>query len=807
MRVLVVAIIIVLIFLNSWGQSKFLDLRITSCNIKIDGKIDEQEWKESVIANDFVQYEPYNGNKPSENTTLFIKIDDKNLYIAAKCYYLQTPQYKVITQRDEFGQADYFGFYIDTYNSGTNAYGFFVTTQGVQIDFKIENEQKNFSWDAIWYSAVKNYDSVISIEIKIPFYSIRIPNKDVQTWGINFFRYLQHYREMSSWNYIDNSKSGELHQIGKLYLQDKINAPKYLALIPYASSYNLNNNKSKKVYNNFGFGADIKYNLNESFTLDMMLIPDFSDVSTDAQVLNLSPYEIYYSEKRYFFTEGTEIFNKGNIFYSRRIGKTPTKYNQIERLLNKNQVIIENPYYTQIINATKISGRTGKGMGLGLLNAITGNTFATVLDTINQTYSKILTETWANYNIAVIDIPLKNSSYLSLTNTNYYNPGNNYIANVSALESTIKNKKKSHQLFLYNSFSNIIKDKKNTPGFYHEMKFQKISGQIRYYFNYSIINDTYNPNDLGYLKENNLIKFQIGGNYNIYKPKGIFLNQFNNISIVHQRLFSKFKYQSTIVYINTSGKLKDHTSIGANISFSLDSIYDYKEPRAEDRFYLKEPERSMRLWISTNYARPLAYDLSLTSYFTGIPTRKNYKRRQLGYSLTNSFRIRFSDNVLTIYRNDYRLDFNNLGFIGKTANNDTVFFGKRNINYITNTVEAYVNLSKDVSLSLVIRHYWSKILYTEFYQLAPSGVLYPLNEPYKYIKNPNINFNILNVDLNYTWNIKPGTFLNLSYRKQITSTTNKIITDYYENFYQFYLESPHLNSITLKLVVYFNVKI
>src|SRR5206468_2831950 len=107
-------------------------------------------------------------------------------------------------------------------------------------------------------------------------------------------------------------------------------------------------------------GMDVKYGINESFTLDATLIPDFGQVVSDNVVNNLTPYEIKFEENRPFFTEGTELFNKANLFYSRRVGSTPTGYYKVLDSANNDPdiEIIKNPAKTQLYNAIKFSGRT-----------------------------------------------------------------------------------------------------------------------------------------------------------------------------------------------------------------------------------------------------------------------------------------------------------------------------------------------------------------------------------------------------------------------------------------------------------------
>ena len=213
-----------------------------------------------------------------------------------------------------------------------------------------------------------------------------------------------------------------------------IDPPLRLSFIPYISSYLENNtdNEWGTIYNG---GLDLKYGFNESFTLDMTLIPDFKQTKSDNVRMNLSPFEMEYSEKRQFFIEGMELFNKGNIFYTRRIGGKPNNYGDAGYQLQGNEIITNNPEKTKLINSTKFSGRTKNGLGIGIFNGITDNTYATAKDTTNGKKRKIKTQELTNYNMVVLDKTLKNNSFISLANTNMINK--NYHSDVIASEFKI----------------------------------------------------------------------------------------------------------------------------------------------------------------------------------------------------------------------------------------------------------------------------------------------------------------------------------------------------------------------------------
>lgn len=136
-------------------------------------------------------------------------------------------------------------------------------------------------------------------------------------------------------------------------------------MLPYISGYAENYNKQNA--NSLNGGLDLKYGINESFTLDMTLIPDFGQTLSDNVVLNLSPVEVKFDERRYFFTEGTALFAKNDLFYSRRIGAAPLGYASAASQLAPNEELLSNPSVTRLYNAIKLSGRNANKVGFGFL--------------------------------------------------------------------------------------------------------------------------------------------------------------------------------------------------------------------------------------------------------------------------------------------------------------------------------------------------------------------------------------------------------------------------------------------------------
>jgi len=790
------------LLITSYGFSqttRTINANYTEEKIKIDGITNDIGWQNANYQSNFTQFEPYNGESPSQSTKIKIIYDNSAIYINAECKIDEKGEiFKILTQKDDFGQADYFGFYIDPYKTGNTGYGFFVTAAGVQIDLKIDGNSQNINWDAVWYSSVNVTDSAYYIEMKIPYSAFRFPKKNIQSWNINFYRNIQKNREISTWNFVDNSVNGILNQMGLLTNIEGINPPVRISLMPYISAYGQKYAGVNKIGKTYNGGLDLKYGINESFTIDMMLIPDYNQIESDDQELNLSPYETYFDEKRYFFTEGTEIFNKGNIFYSRRIGKTPTLYSDIPNRLSDDEIILTNPQQTQIYNATKFSGKTNNGFAIGFLNAFTGTAYAETIDTITDRTKTIITEPFSNYNVLALNQPLKNNSYISFTNTNFSSFGRNYYSNVTAQEAYIKNKNNSWAIFQRFSMSNIFNDTLDVNrGYAYRVSVSKTSGNFRMSANQIVYNNSYNPNDLGYLKQNNILTNSATFNYNIYKPSDRFLLWRNSINLSQRNLHDSLKYINFTITLQSKTKLKNNLTLGASIIISPFEEFDYFEPRVEGDFFAKEPYKNFRFWISSNYANSFAYDI-VANYSRSKISDKN----QNGMSMLFSPRIRISNATIFIYSNNIQYKFNDVGYVGKSPSEDSVFFGKRDIRQITNSLEFDYIFTKDIFLNFKLRHYWSIIDYFEYYTLGNNGKLYPLRHSYLHVQNNDLNYNILTTDLIFRWIFMPGSELSIVYKKQIISNTNNIVFDYYDNFEDMYFLSPRLNSLSFKILIY-----
>ncbi|MEN8122801.1 MAG: DUF5916 domain-containing protein, partial [Bacteroidota bacterium] len=650
---------------------------------KIDAVLDDDCWKNVPIAKDFVQLRPYNGKKASLSSEVKIVYDDKAIYIAAMLLDNHPDSImKQYTPRDGFGSSDMFGVYIDPYNNGINAFGFFVTPVNVQVDKKgQENGPEDKNWDAVWKSETKIVDNGWVVEYKIPYSALRFPKKDVQKWGINIFRDIERYRETSTWSFINREKQGWINQQGELNGIENVSPPLRLSFTPYVSAYIENNEENSSWTNFYRGGLDLKYGINESYTLDMMLVPDFGQIQSDDVVLNLSPFEVFYDEKRQFFTEGTELFERADIFYSRRIGRTPNKFWDVYDELNENESITKNPSVTQLINATKVTGRSPKGLAVGFLNGMTLNTYATIKDSILNTEREAMTQPFTNYNVLVFDKTLKNNSYTSIINTNLSRFEDNYYANVTGSELSLYNKKKTHQLFAKGAVSQIWdKTPKPERGFYSYLNFSKTSGQFKYSISNKIGSDTYNPNDMGFMRRNNEISSRVWFSYNIFKPFWRLLSMYNNFSFGYSQLYNPKVYTSSFISMNSFLRFKNQYSWGFYLGIDPYETHDYYEARVDNRVYIEPAAQRFFTWMSTDNRKKLMFDLEL-----GLGFPNSYNQKTYEISLEPTYRP--NDRLLLSFETFLENSINDIGYVDNTEIEDTIYFGKRNRIDLENTIE------------------------------------------------------------------------------------------------------------------------
>ncbi|OXB23398.1 hydrolase [Flavobacterium tructae] len=789
------------LFFTFWchAQKKTLQAELTTENILIDGKLDEPAWKNVSPATDFVMYQPDNGKPIPDNQKTEVRVLYNNdaIYIAATLHDDPSKILKEISQRDNFGTSDMFGVFINGFNDGQQNFQFFVSAADVQGDcIMTDANGEDYSWDAVWLSKAVLNDKGWAVEIKIPYAALRFSAADKQTWGINFFREIRRERKKYTWNLIDTKIGTFTQQNGNLEGIVNIKPPTRLFFMPYASYY-LNASDGQKTYGTLKGGMDIKYGINDAFTLDAILIPDFGQTKYDDQILNLGPFEQQFNENRAFFTEGTDLFNKGGLFYSRRIGGKPS----IDIALNDNEKIIEEVQNVNLINALKISGRTQKGLGIGILNAVTEKTFATIKDTLSGETRRVVAEPLTNYNVLILDQRFRKNSSVTLINTNVTRNGHYRDANVTALAWDLRTKANTYSLSGNVKYS-LINDTEDKNGVFSTIRFAETSGNYRYSIGSDFVSKGFNPNDMGINFYTNYYNLYGNGNYRILNPTKLF-----NTFRVDYDMYTEFNKESGKVQdnrISTEVNLSTlkNNFYGAGIDLFPLNSHDYYEPRAENRYVIIP--RKIEIWgsVSTNYNKKFALDLNPFIIFADEAGR-------MAYGVDAGPRYRFSDKLLLTYAFSFLRRNNNKGYIDDFDDDDndntpeTIVFANRNVITYSNTLNGKYAINSAMTLNLAVRQYWSYAENKDILELQQNGTLTPYPQ---YTKNKNSSFYSWNTDLSYSWWFAPGSQLSVLYRNNGVNFERIINKDFKHNITDLLNNQAlkHIFSVSVKYFIDYN---
>lgn len=766
---------------------------------KIDGVLSDDAWKDLEIAKDFVMMEPTNGEKenPDYKTEVKVLYDDEAIYVSAMMYDPDPSKIAMeFTSRDNSGNADHFTLVLNPSNDGLNATNFEVAVTGTQVDAKVNDGRDDRNWSAVWKSAVKILENGWSVEMKIPYAALRFSNEDVQTWGIQFGRKIINQNSQYTWNHIDNTVGKWTQYDGILEGIKNINPPTRLSFYPYAST-SVSHFDGETAYNQ-NLGLDLKYGITENFTLDLTLVPDFGQTAFDNITLNLGPFEQRFNEQRQFFTEGTELFNKGRMFYSRRIGNRPVGYYAADDNLGPNETVTENPDTVNMLNALKVSGRTKGELGVGFFNAITDETKATIKKTVTQgntavdEYYKKVTEPFANYNVLVLDQQFNQNSSVTFINTSVLREGEFRDANVTGLLYHLTNKSNTYFTDGHIKTSNIKENGATETGYAFDSSIAKIAGSFQGEVGYSMEDDTFNYNDLGFQRRNNQQTLYTMMSYRILKPVGNF-NSFK----VDFRLFNSFLYNPS-VYTGNSYKIgffantKKRFSFGLSADGRIGKQKDFYEPRraiSEQRFLAKNSEMKLDGFISTDFRKKFAFDLKASA-----GTIFGTDQEQFGFEVGP--RYRFSNKMSFAYKFKFDSNKNDIGY-ASNDNND-IIFGKRNSDSYENTLSGRYSFSTKSSLSLSFRHYWQTVTYNnQFYSLNTDGTL----ANHGYSGNHNVNYNSWNLDLNYLWEFAPGSQLTAFYRNSIYNYDDQSALNFINNISELF-NQPALHTFSIKFVYF-----
>lgn len=714
---------------------------------KIDGKLNDACWTSGIWDGGFIQQQPLQGRPPSEETKIKVLYDENNLYVAIQCFESVPNGIRpILSRRDEF-DGDMAGIALDSYNDKRTAFEFNVSAAGQKIDLvHLGDYQFDTNWDAVWDGKTQVNDSLWTAEIRIPFNQLRFAKKEEQVWGMHIWRWIDRIKEESQWKLIPIDAPAMVYLFGELRGITGINPKKTVELLPY-SSFKYSPDSDLKNKTTSDFGLDGKLGISSDFTLDYTINPDFGQVEADPSVLNLNAYEVFYNEKRPFFLEGNSILNyemgSDVLFYSRRIGHAPSYTPSVSE-----DESISMPENTSIINALKITGKSKKGLSLGVIQSFTAKENASIYSGNNK--EKIPVEPFTNYLVGRIKQDLNKGNtviggmvtsvirkidddHLNFLPESAFSAGldfkhewkkrkyfldmKSFYSNVEGSENAIyRLQTNSVHYFQRSDASHLDLDNSITTlsGFGGDFSGGKRSGKFRAIGNFSWRSPGVDLNEIGYIKQADFIREKITLTYKVNKPKGILRDYYGEISqeknwsyggektgdLLNLHLFTRFT-NLWLIHLDLSKGFK---------------TFDTRELRGGPKLY-KENLYDGLLFFQTNNVKDVMFAASAN--FAGRNdhnTLYQIYRLYLRWQISKNFKLTSDTKYYDM------VDLHE--YAGKAYRNDnsTEFMvGRINWKILETTFRSEYFITPELSVQYYANPYASIARYSEFRRVADAG--------------------------------------------------------------------------------------
>lgn len=746
-RILFIATIFLLIFSAASGQNpekkKYKATKITAAPA-INGILDDKAWKSGEWIDDFTQYEPYNGNKPSQRTEFKILFDDDNIYAAFKAFDT-SPDSIVnrLTRRDN-PDGDLVGIVFDSFHDLRTGFLFGITSSGVKYDQMFTNDGQNqdSSWDPNWWVKTSVNDEGWVAEMKIPFSQLRFEKNSGDIWGLEVVRMLYRKNEQSFWQHLPKEAPGMIHLMGELEGLEQIKPRKIFDITPYgvgkaetfkAEPGNPFLNKGRK----FGIngGIDAKIGVTNNMTMDLTINPDFGQIEADPSEVNLSAYETFFREKRPFFIEGNNITNFGlgigdgdvgndNLFYSRRIGRQPQGDPELKDGWNA-----DIPTNSTILGAAKLTGKTKDGLSLGFVEAMTAQEKAEI-DTVGGRVLETV-EPLTNYFVGRVQKDINEGKTIIggiFTSTNrdldpnlsdfmhkaaysggvdftQYFKEKSWMVNLNTAFSLVEGSKKAllntqrSSARYYqrpdNDYSRLDTGRTSLAGSGGRLQVKKLNGHWNFMYVTIWKTPGFESNDLGYIREADQTLTLLGAQYNQWEPKWIYKRY--NIGADFYTIYN-FGWDNLGKGFewNASMNLKNYWMIWTGGSFNGNGI---STSMLRGGPKMKMPgSTNARIGFSTDNRKKLVFEV----FANGSRGNMNYSKSfytEIGatYKPTNYLSVTFTPGLSKSYTDlQYveRINYNN---------SDKYIFASIDRKTISASFRVNLNLSPELTLQ-----YWGQ---------------------------------------------------------------------------------------------------
>jgi hypothetical protein len=428
-----------------------------------------------------------------------------------------------------------------------------------------------------------------------------------------------------------------------------------------------------------------------------------------------------------------------------------------------------------MINATKLSGRTMSGLGIGFFNAMTARSEALLADPVTGEEKEYTTEPFTNFNMIVLDQSLPNASYISLANTNVLrsgrDTGRNYTANVTATDIQFNTASRLYSVKAVGAVSQkYYSDRRPGTGQSIALAGGKTGGRYTARYELQVISDDYDPNDMGYLRRNNLISNEVSFGYNQYTPWGPFYSSKNSLAVSYDRLYAPSAFNDLKIGLMSSSVLKSFWTLSFSGAISPAGSDDYFEPRVDGRMYHRKPAAVFGAELGTDPRK--AFMISLEAGFGSHYLEPG--RYSAGIEINPS--VRFSNRFSGEAAFNWELDRHDEGFAGISG--DEIFFGQRDNRTMSCELDLSYMFSSRSYFSFRFREYWARAEYTgSYFTLNYDGTLTHAD----ITRNDNTSYNAFNADMNYTWRFAPGSELTIVLKNALYDTADEIPASFGEN--------------------------
>jgi hypothetical protein len=363
--------------------------RIPNGSIRVDGKVDEATWAGIAPTTDFLQKQPVEGGAPTDQLEIRLAYDDDALYVGTRVRTRdRRPIQAAISRRDAVTQSEHIQVSLDTYRDRRTAYTFVITASGVRADWYHASDDeynRDSSFDPVWEAHAAVDSTGWTAEMRIPFSQLRFTRADSHFWGVNFNHWVPSRNEDVFWIPVPRDVRGWSSWFGELRGIEGVQPTRRLEILPYvATEAKLNADRHPRNPFDNGVnltpraGADVKMGVGPNLTLQATVNPDFGQVEADPAEVNLSAFETFFSEKRPFFLEGSQLLP--GFFYSRRVGARPRGPASSD--------FVDYPEASTILGAAKLTGRLRSGTSIGSLLAVTNREYAQLYDTTTNAFTK-----------------------------------------------------------------------------------------------------------------------------------------------------------------------------------------------------------------------------------------------------------------------------------------------------------------------------------------------------------------------------------------------------------------------------------